>query len=102
MVFEYVNITELKANNLQLSLKNGVSTNLNDCNENSLEIYDGSTSLKNKIQTFCNTVVNKVLKSQSNKIFLHLTKKSDKVFFQFKLVYNPFKIGKGNERIYLF
>ena len=80
MVFEYVNITELKANNLQLSLKNGVSTNLNDCNENSLEIYDGSTSLKNKIQTFCNTVVNKVLKSQSNKIFLHFVFSFPSVF----------------------
>jgi hypothetical protein len=94
MVIEYVNITEIKSSNLQLSILNRVTTNLNDCNENSLEIYDGSTSFKNKILSFCNTVVNKVLKSQSNKIFIHLTKNSDKVFFQFKIIYNPFKIGK--------
>ena len=94
MVFEQINITELNMNtNNKMSILNRDVKNL-DCKEIFLEIYDGSTSIQNKMHSFCNSNANKVFKSQSNKIFLHFKRNSENVNFQFKLFYNPFKIGE--------
>ena len=95
MLFEQINITELNlnSNTNPFSILNRDIKRLN-CDEVFLEVYDGSTSIQNKLHSFCNSNANKVLKSQSNKVFMHFKRNSDDVNFQFKLFYNPYKIGK--------
>ena len=88
IAFEQINITVSQ---------NG-SKQRDNCTENFIELYDGSTSLQNRIFHFCFSATNKIYKSQTNKLFIRylLSKNSNKDYLSFRLVYNPFQTGMNS------
>lgn len=87
IAFENINITLDKNKTKEAKRQN--------CTENFLQLYDGSTSVKDQRLHFCQSEINKFYKSQTNKIFLRYNqvKNSENDIFLFRIVFNPYTTG---------
>jgi hypothetical protein len=93
----YVSIDKLRIHVFQNNSREITPLERVNCTENFIELYDGTTSILNRIFHFCVEDHRRIIyNAQSNKIFIRyqLVKNSPHNEVSFRLRYNTFTIGE--------
>jgi hypothetical protein len=91
MHFETINITHFGNNVTKHHTKVPVN-----CTQNFIQIYDGTTSIRNKKYHICSSESNSMYKSVTNKMFIRYNSKrksEQQVSVYFKVTFNSFRLG---------
>ncbi len=88
-----------KVNNSQITLTQASlsSKDLETTGNNFIEVYDGSTSSRDKVFSVFANESNRIYKSQTNRIYVRysLNKININDYVRFKMAFNSYKLGKN-------